>query len=134
VSYHVRILRELDCIELVRTGQRRGAMEHHYRATATPRLDDAQWATLSAALPRTMLGRTVTEVLKEASAGGFDGLEAYAGHLALTLDEQGREELRALLAETVEAARRIDAESAARQADRDAPIATRLAILHYRDV
>jgi hypothetical protein len=30
VSYHVRILRELDCIELVRTEPRRGALEHFY--------------------------------------------------------------------------------------------------------
>ena len=36
VSYHVRILRELDCVELVRTEQRRGALEHYYRATAQP--------------------------------------------------------------------------------------------------
>ena len=35
VSYHVRILRELDCVELVRTEQRRGALEHYYRATAS---------------------------------------------------------------------------------------------------
>ena len=44
VSYHVRILRELDCVELVRTEQRRGALEHYYRATAEPWLDDEQWA------------------------------------------------------------------------------------------
>src|SRR3954452_24956885 len=42
VSYHVRILRELDCVELVRTEQRRGALEHYYRATAEPWLDDEQ--------------------------------------------------------------------------------------------
>ena len=36
VSYHVRILRELDCVELVRTEPRRGALAHFYRATARP--------------------------------------------------------------------------------------------------
>ena len=46
VSYHVRILRELDCIELVRTTPRRGAIEHHYRALTRPFLDDDDWAQL----------------------------------------------------------------------------------------
>lgn len=31
VAYHVRVLRELGCIELVETRQRRGAIEHVYR-------------------------------------------------------------------------------------------------------
>jgi DNA-binding transcriptional ArsR family regulator len=32
LAYHVRVLRELGCIELVETKQRRGALEHFYRA------------------------------------------------------------------------------------------------------
>ena len=31
VAYHVRVLRELGCIELVATEPRRGAIEHVYR-------------------------------------------------------------------------------------------------------
>lgn len=31
VSYHIRALLDLECIELVRTAQRRGAIEHYYR-------------------------------------------------------------------------------------------------------
>jgi DNA-binding transcriptional ArsR family regulator len=31
VAYHVRVLRQLECIELVDTQQRRGAVEHVYR-------------------------------------------------------------------------------------------------------
>ena len=76
VSYHVRILRELDCVELVRTEQRRGALEHYYRATAEPWLDDEQWARLPAAFRRKTLGRTLSEILEGASAAsretGFD--------------------------------------------------------------
>jgi DNA-binding transcriptional ArsR family regulator len=33
VAYHVRVLKRLDCIELVETQQRRGAVEHVYRVT-----------------------------------------------------------------------------------------------------
>jgi DNA-binding transcriptional ArsR family regulator len=32
VAYHVRVLKELGCVELVRTVPRRGAVEHVYRA------------------------------------------------------------------------------------------------------
>jgi predicted transcriptional regulator len=31
IAYHVRVLRELGCIELIDTQQRRGAIEHIYR-------------------------------------------------------------------------------------------------------
>jgi len=34
IAYHVRVLHELGCIELVETHQRRGAVEHVYRVTA----------------------------------------------------------------------------------------------------
>src|SRR3954471_2524069 len=46
VSYHVRILRELQCIELVKTTPRRGAIEHHYRALTRAFLDEADWAQM----------------------------------------------------------------------------------------
>src|SRR4051812_34613913 len=39
VSYHVRKLGDDDCVELVRTEARRGALQHFYRATAGPNLD-----------------------------------------------------------------------------------------------
>ena len=34
VSYHIKVLKECECIELVDTAPRRGAMEHYYRATS----------------------------------------------------------------------------------------------------
>jgi DNA-binding transcriptional ArsR family regulator len=37
VAYHVRVLRELGCIELVETRQRRGAVEHIYRVVDSAR-------------------------------------------------------------------------------------------------
>lgn len=33
IAYHIRVLRKLGFIELVATRQRRGALEHFYRAT-----------------------------------------------------------------------------------------------------
>src|SRR6188768_3199001 len=41
VSYHVRMLRDYHCVELVRTEPVRGALQHFYKATARPSLEDA---------------------------------------------------------------------------------------------
>jgi DNA-binding transcriptional ArsR family regulator len=78
ISYHVRILRDLDCVELVRTETRRGALAHFYRATVGAWLDDEQWAGLSAGMRRETVSRTLSEIVEQAAAagreGGFDGL------------------------------------------------------------
>src|SRR3954463_6948832 len=52
VRYHVRMLRGYDCLQLGRPGPPRGALQHFYRATARPQLDDDQWRTLPAGLRR----------------------------------------------------------------------------------
>jgi len=140
VSYHVRILRELGLVELVRTEPRRGALEHFYRATARPWLDDHQWAALPRGFRARTLGRSLSEILEQASAagqeGGFDGPEADVSHVVLALDAAGVTELRALLTATLEAARQVAVKSASRQEERgrDAPptIATQLAMMHFR--
>ncbi len=139
VSYHVRILRELDCVELVRTEPRRGALEHFYRAKVSPWLSNEQWSQLPATFRRKTLARTLSEILEAAAKaggqGGFDGLESHASRVAL--DEAGRTEIAALLAETREAALRIHAASAGRRTARGpgtpAPIATELVLMHLRE-
>jgi DNA-binding transcriptional ArsR family regulator len=140
VSYHVRILRELDCVELVRTEQRRGALEHYYKATAEPWLDDHQWARLPAAFRRKTLGRTLTEILESASSAsretGFDHPETTVNRLELELDDTGWSEVVKLLDETCDAALRIQSESRRRReehgADGTDPIRTQLGLLHFR--
>jgi DNA-binding transcriptional ArsR family regulator len=136
VSYHVRILRELDCVELVRTEQRRGALEHYYRANAQPWLDDQQWARLPAGFRRKTLGRTLSELLEAAGdasqTGGFDDPEVAVHRVPLELDEEGWSEMVELLNETLETALRIQTESQKRQGEPGAEIRTELGILHFR--
>jgi DNA-binding transcriptional ArsR family regulator len=140
VSYHVRVLRELDCLELSRTEPRRGALEHFYRATVSPWLSDEQWARLPPAFrQRTTaqnLAETVHAAIEADGRGAFDEPEAHASRVALEVDEAGRDEIAALLDETREAALRIRTASARRRAERgpDAPpsIATELALIHLR--
>lgn len=51
VSYHVRRLEKLDCIELVDERPVRGAVEHFYAATQRHALDLEEWADLAKADP-----------------------------------------------------------------------------------
>src|SRR3954454_10485274 len=46
VSYHVKVLRDYKCIELVKTVPRRGAVEHYYRATSRAFLTDRDWQAM----------------------------------------------------------------------------------------
>jgi DNA-binding transcriptional ArsR family regulator len=140
VSYHVRILRELDCVELVRTEQRRGALEHYYRATAEPWLDDEQWARLPAAFRRKTLGRTLSEILEGASAAsretGFDHPEVMVDRVELQLDDEAWSEVVKLLNDTHDTALKIQSESRRRQEERGTnggeSIRTELGLLHFR--
>jgi DNA-binding transcriptional ArsR family regulator len=138
VSYHVKMLREFDCVELVDTRQRRGAIEHFYRATSRAWLDDEQWARLPVSVRRQTVGRTLTELFEHAVAasqtGGFDDPEIHVSRTYLEVDELGWRELANLLGETLDAAVRINAESAARRAEVEAdaaPIRSELGILHF---
>src|SRR3954447_7770642 len=63
VSYHVRMLRDYDCVELVRTEPVRGALQHFYRATARPTLGDGEWRTLPPALRTALVGETIERVV-----------------------------------------------------------------------
>jgi DNA-binding transcriptional ArsR family regulator len=140
ISYHVRILRDFDCVELVRTEPRRGALAHFYRATVPPWLDDEQWAGLPVGFRRETLIRTLAEIVAEASTasqeGGFDGPEAHVSRVSLAVDPEGLTELTTLLDETLEAVRRIAAESARRPAEgSDQPstmIPTEVTVMHLR--
>jgi DNA-binding transcriptional ArsR family regulator len=139
VSYHVKMLREFDCVELVDTRQRRGAIEHFYRATSRAWLDDDQWARLPVAVRRQTVGRTLSELFEHAVAasesGGFDHPEIHVSRTYLEVDELGWSELAQLLGETLEATMRISAESAARRAElgsAEAPIRSELGIIHFR--
>ena len=140
VSYHVKILREADAIELVRTRPVRGAIEHVYRATARPYFDDDAYAALPASFRNEMVGSTLQELwghlLEAARSGGtLDDPETHISWTALDLDSEGHDEVVKLLASTLDRAMEIQAESAGRMADlsdgdRETE-RTELSILHY---
>jgi DNA-binding transcriptional ArsR family regulator len=124
VSYHVRMLHDLGCIELVETEPRRGALEHYYRAVMRPFFAERDWKKL----PKNARGSISDAVLQlvwdDASAAIKDGLfderdDRHLSRCVLALDEEGWEKLHELLAETLDRAMQIQADSASRASKAD---------------
>jgi DNA-binding transcriptional ArsR family regulator len=137
VSYHVKTLLEYDCVELVKTEPRRGAVEHFYRATERAFFSDADWAKIPASARKGIsgvalqtIGKDVTEAMV---AGTIDArTDSHITETSLLLDEKGWKELSGLLTETLSRATEIQEEAASRLAsEKSDPVATKLAILHY---
>jgi DNA-binding transcriptional ArsR family regulator len=137
VSYHIRVLNGLGCIELVRTAQRRGAIEHFYRAIMRPFFDDSDWKRLPISARHSVSDIILQLVWDDAAralaAGSFDEREErHLSRSPLALDDQGWEDLTELLAETLERAHSIQAESADRCSKAgDEPFNTRLVLMHF---
>jgi DNA-binding transcriptional ArsR family regulator len=101
VGYHVRRLEALGFIELAKRTQRRGAIEHHYRARQV--LDErAAQPVVAPAARSTGRGAEAVLCVRAAQAalgqGGFDAGTAQADRRVLRLDAQGRAELAGELA------------------------------------
>ncbi len=132
VSYHVRMLRDYDCVELVRTEPRRGALQHFYRATARPDLGETNWRTLPNVLRNELLDEKVDGLLGDLNqAAEADVLDdAKVDTLQLELDAKGRVKLERLLAKTGEQVHAIQAES--RERGSEGAIAVEVALMHFR--
>lgn len=118
VSYHVRRLHALGFLELVRRTPRRGAIEHHYRAKARPRVSDDVWAETPGIVKRAMIGATLQQingyVNAAAAGGGFDRSAAHLSRTVLMLDDEGWQQLAGEMVRWVEVVERIEAESQSR--------------------
>ena len=115
VSYHVRELAKLGLIKLVRTTQRRGAIEHHYRAVAAPHVSDKAWSELPPIVRQRMTTAGLSEIFKQvddaAAGGGFVADDAHLSRTQLVLDEKGRQELAKELGAMVGRVDRIQAQA-----------------------
>jgi len=118
VSYHTRILARLGCVELVKTKQVRGAVEHYYRAVVRPVFSDDDWAELPLSVRKSLAGTVLTEIADDiggsANEGGFDRDDVHLSRTPLVLDKPGWSELNTLLQELSERALAIQAQSADR--------------------
>lgn len=126
VSYHIKVLKECECIELVDTAPRRGAMEHYYRATDRAFLDTSEWASLPSSLRPGLSASLMKTVFNDAAAALVEGTfdKRTDRHLSWTpmiVDEQGWSELQTGLEEMLEKIFDVQASSAERLAAEDAP-------------
>ncbi len=137
VSYHVKTLLEYDCVELVKTEPRRGAVEHFYRATERAFFSASDWEKIPASARKGISGSVLEMIGHDASealiAGSIDArTDSHVSRTPLVIDEKGWTELTELLSDTLNRAIEIQEESATRLAEGKAdPIATKLAILHF---
>jgi DNA-binding transcriptional ArsR family regulator len=138
VSYHVRALLDLECVELVRTAQRRGAIEHYYRAVRRPFFTDRDWKRLPKSGRQAIADVGLQLIWEDVSAAiEADTFEArpdrHLSRTPLLVDEQGWGELRDALNKLLEDADRIARRSAQRLAKGDGEgIPTRLALMHFQ--
>ena len=119
VSYHVKALLELGCIELVDTAQRRGAIEHYYRALTRAHLDESAFKKLPASIRGELSGAimedAIGDIAKAFKAGTFDAREdRHASSTRLVLDEQGWNDLAKQLSQLVERTAKLQEQSAKR--------------------
>ncbi|HET9676877.1 MAG TPA: helix-turn-helix domain-containing protein [Solirubrobacterales bacterium] len=137
VSYHVKTLLDYDCVELVKTEPRRGAVEHFYRATDRAFLSDSDWAKIPASARKGIsgsilesIGQSATEAMAEGTLSARS--DSHLSENPLQLDKQGWKELNKILAETVSKATAIQKESRKRMGkDKATAIQTKLAIMHF---
>jgi len=122
VSYHVKVLLDWGCLELVDTAQRRGATEHYYRSIARPLITDQDWRKLPRPVKEGISGAVLQMVWDDIAAavksGRFDAREErHLSRTPLVLDEAGWAELTEVLADTLDRVFDVQAHSSARMVE-----------------
>jgi DNA-binding transcriptional ArsR family regulator len=137
VSYHVKVLKEFNCIELVRTEPRRGAVEHFYRATARAFLTNSDWESLPNSVQQgisvAVVQMVVEDVLEALGADTFDSREdRHLSRTPLILDGEGWGDIASLLSDTLDRVLEIQVESSSRLAKgNEKGILAKVEILHF---
>ncbi|MEA2440714.1 MAG: hypothetical protein QOH76_2138 [Thermoleophilaceae bacterium] len=125
VSYHVRKLRALGLIKLVKKTPKRGVIEHYYSAKPRRQMSDDVWAETPSIVKEALLGPAakvgLEQMIKATKEGGFDRAEAHYSNTFMKLDERGWKALAAVLEEYLERLSTIEKEAHERLAsDKDA--------------
>jgi DNA-binding transcriptional ArsR family regulator len=140
VTYHVNQLRELGCIELVRTEPAHGGrvFEHFYRTTRRAFFDEDAWEVLTEKERLGVIGaimRMIAKDLAVAMASGTFFLEddKHITRSPMKVDREGWEEIGALLNRTTKELFDIDERVAARTAaGATAEIDVKVELLQFR--
>jgi DNA-binding transcriptional ArsR family regulator len=140
VSYHVKVLKDFECIEMVKTEPRRGAVEHYYRATSRAFLADRDWQDLPDSI-KPGVSTSVLEMVMDDVVGAINGGTFNARddvHMSWTpgvVDEQGWNESVDLINETLDRIIKIHSSSAKRLAKSgEEGIPTTAVLMNYESV
>jgi DNA-binding transcriptional ArsR family regulator len=135
VSHHVRVLRDLRSIELTRTEQRRGAIEHYYRAVMPAFFDDAQWELVPKPLRRGLAGQVFRQVFSESAAAGgkgaFDAVGAHLDRMIVELDDQAWQDVSEALIDLLRRIQTIQGESDARRDEETDARVSEIVLMHF---
>ncbi len=126
VRYEMEVLKKTKppLIELVHEKPVRGTVEKFYRATTQAYLDPSEWPgvpdAVKAGMRGSLLGLLVDDAVAAVKDGTFDSLpNAHMSWIPMILDEQGWEELTAILLRAMEEAIAVKEGSAERLIGRD---------------
>lgn len=118
-AHHIKVLRELGCVELVRKVAHGGRTEHIYRATKRQYFSAEEWANVDLhARPPITVGilRLISEdVGKSLAAGKFDELpDNHLSRSPLNVDGEGWREIVSILERALGEVLEVNARSAER--------------------
>jgi DNA-binding transcriptional ArsR family regulator len=104
VSYHTSVLVDCACVEPTRTEQRRGAVEHFFRAVPRSQIGHQDWRKVPRSVRSPVTASTLQSFMDKAvaalKAGTIDDSEdTTLNWMALSVDKAGRAEAAAILAE-----------------------------------
>jgi len=121
VSYHVKVLKDFELIEMTKTEPRRGAVEHYYRAIKRAYMPSSVTKQFPKSSQRMMFVDTMEDanqdIVASLESGRFDARSDYhVSYTPVDLDEQGRKEAEKLSDRYVDDLLEIEARSAERRA------------------
>lgn len=126
VAYHTRILFKCGCLERTRTEQKRGAIEHFYRAVPESYIGHRLWRQV----PRTLRGSTIVislesfvdKLLAALKAGAVDRDETSLGAVTLALDDAGHEAAVGIVQDALSQLKAVDRQSRERATKGGSPL------------
>jgi DNA-binding transcriptional ArsR family regulator len=115
VSYHFRTLRDFGFIRLERKRQVRGAIEHHYRSVARPRITERAWEQLPDVVKRAMtdanLGQLNEVIERAAEQDKFTRPDSHLQRMPHTLDDEAFAEASKVMTEALERVAKLEGEA-----------------------
>lgn len=139
VTYHLGVLEELGCIELIRTESAAGGrvVEHFYKATQRAWIDRHSWLGLDGteqqSVTSTLMELVSADIEAAMSAGTFsDPADNHLSRTPMNVDREGWEEVVNLLSDTLDGLIDIQGRVSNRSTPETELTPIKIEILHFR--